>query len=759
MAYLRLAEEMLTCFQERADYDPRFAPMADLALVYGLDDSLPERLSAYQAAGYRCAVMFGIAWGDYQDYLSGAFDGTAHFDEGQRDRDGKELIHGPTVPYLVPTRSFCEYIAARLSKAVDAGAEGIVIEEPELSAFGGYSEAFRREYERRYRDTFVPQHESVEAAAKCAQLKSDLYAEAIQTVSAKIKAYAAAQGKQVFVTVATHSAVNYSQWQIVSPVGRVGLMPEVDALIGQVWTGTARTAQVYGGKVGERIFETALLEYASLTAAAGSKPIWLLCDPIEDSPAHTWEMYEKSYIDTLTACLMQPGVRRYELIPWPRRVFLGKYPLVQPNIANKDERSYAHRSARPIPADYASVLCGAFELLGNMPDEPGTFDGAGAGVCVLLSDSCLYERRVPDTVPCDREFEQRGFALLSALRSESPTATQECSHLLSEGLKENDPARLSAFKESTLSPDLFGLTLPLVKRGLPVGFVFTSHLAQAGRMPENTGAAVLSYDFMKPESPAVHEALCAWLRAGGALIYIGSEENVFAKNADAWWTQLGYAAPEEHLFDLCGLSRSLNEGSYAVGSGCLTRVCASPARICLSPELAGHLCDCVAAVLAKQGPAPIWRNHFLFRRGKYVICAVMDENDDARPAKLPGAYADLRSPSFEIRKDVTLFPGERAILYDLNQDNRFMDIIGTQVRILSMEKESGRCRLVLRGQKGIEAHLRLYAPAPPTSVCMRTMCGEDVPAACDWDSASNTLLVSWSSAGEKLSLLLEFDKK
>ena len=88
-----------------------------------------------------------------------------------------------------------------------------------------------------------------------------------------------------------------------------------------------------------------------------------------------------------------------------------------------------------------------------------------------------------------------------------------------------------------------------------------------------------------------------------------------------------------------------------------------------------------------------------------------------------------------------------------------MDIIGTQVRILSMEKESGRCRLVLRGQKGIEAHLRLYAPAPPTSVCMRTMCGEDVPAACDWDSASNTLLVSWSSAGEKLSLLLEFDKK
>ena len=44
MAYIRSTDEMLTCFQERADYDARFAPLADLALVYGLDDSLPDRL-------------------------------------------------------------------------------------------------------------------------------------------------------------------------------------------------------------------------------------------------------------------------------------------------------------------------------------------------------------------------------------------------------------------------------------------------------------------------------------------------------------------------------------------------------------------------------------------------------------------------------------------------------------------------------------------------------------------------------------------
>ena len=44
--------------------------------------------------------------GEYQDYLDGKWDGRKHWDEGQVERSGKDVIHNPTVPYMVPTVSF-----------------------------------------------------------------------------------------------------------------------------------------------------------------------------------------------------------------------------------------------------------------------------------------------------------------------------------------------------------------------------------------------------------------------------------------------------------------------------------------------------------------------------------------------------------------------------------------------------------------------------------------------------------------------------
>ena len=57
-----------------------------------------------------------------------------HWDEGQVDRNGKDVIHNPTVPCMVPTVSFSEYLTDRLKVAVDAGVEAIHVEEPEFWA-------------------------------------------------------------------------------------------------------------------------------------------------------------------------------------------------------------------------------------------------------------------------------------------------------------------------------------------------------------------------------------------------------------------------------------------------------------------------------------------------------------------------------------------------------------------------------------------------------------------------------------------------
>ena len=750
MAYLRSKDELLTCFQDSAPYSDAYSPKADLVLVYGLDDTLPERLRAYKRAGYRCACMFALSWGNYADYLKGAFDGERHLDEVQRDREGRELIHNIDVPYLVPTDSFCDYLIDRLKKALDAGAEGAVIEEPELSASAGYSEAFRRAYENKYSRPFAPQHESTDAALDAARLKADIFKDAIGRIARGIKDYACQRGRTFQITVATHSVINYSGWQIVSPVAQAALMPEVDSVIAQVWTGTSRTAQVYAGEVGERIFESALMEYASLTASAGAKPVYLLNDPIEDSPTHSWEMYQKSYIDTLIACLMQPGAMRFELCPWPRRVFLGEYPRVQPHVSFANVHSDAESKAKPIPRDYASVLCGAFELLGNMPEEAGHFEGNDP-LCFFLSDTCLHQRFTPDDLPCDREFESKCFRLLTDFLAEKPGSARECSRLIGEAFAGGGTeAQLNAFKESTLAPDFFGLAMPLIKGGLPLRFLFTGHVAAGLQSLDEVSAAVLSYDFMLPESPEVNEKIAAWVLGGGHLIYVG-ESNPFAAKKDAWWQKAGFSAPQAHLFALLQLPGRPADGEYRCGKGSLRRVCMSPAKICLSAESAGAWRKTVAEELAKAQRPVHWRNHFTFRRGDYLLCAAMKESVSAGQTRFPGLYADMLSPTFAVKKDPAISCGERALLYDLNAPKPAYTIIGTQGRVLSMEvsrEEDGeKCRLRLVSLKHIHTHLRLICPKKPMKTAAFDADKRAIPLESEWDRESATLLLSYESDG------------
>ena len=53
--------------------------------------------------------------------------------------------------------------------------------------------------------------------------------------------------------------------------------------------------------------------------------VWYLNDPVEDNPDHDWEDYRVNWESTLVASLFQPAVWRYEVAPWPERIFAGNY--------------------------------------------------------------------------------------------------------------------------------------------------------------------------------------------------------------------------------------------------------------------------------------------------------------------------------------------------------------------------------------------------------------------------------------------------
>ena len=529
MAYIRSSREELTGYQEHAPFQPSIDLRCDFVMVYGIGNHMAERIRQYREQGYTVHLMTGIAWGEYQDYLDGEWDGSPHWDEGQRERDGTEVNHGPLVPYMCPTPSFTEYLTEKLKAAVDCGVEAIHVEEPEYWARSGYSEAFRREYESRYDEPWRPQHESPDAAFRCARLKVELYCRAVGHISRVLKEYALERyGKKLRFYVPTHSLINYTMWKILSPEAELLEIPTVDGYIAQVWTGTSRVGNVFEGIFRERTFETAFLEYGAMQELVRGtrRRMWFLNDPIEDDPKYTWKNYELNYRKTLTAALLQPGVWHYEICPWPRRVFEGKYP------AQEDDSGPG-----PIPDSYATMLCNTFQMLGDMDQEEWEFEGSADGVGIFLSDSALYQRSFPDGIVKEAAVQTRLSTVLCK-NTDSPGFNREASLELMREIDGDRDMELD-FVQSSAFPQFYGLAMPLLKYGLAIRPVQLENLKRFPGYLEGMRLLILSYEFIKPSSPDIHRILADWIRAGGELIYVGDGSDPFHR-VRSWWQEAGF---------------------------------------------------------------------------------------------------------------------------------------------------------------------------------------------------------------------------
>ena len=400
MAFIRDRSEERTGYQSGNNITDTVDNQCDFVMVYRLEESTESRIKQFREKGYVIHLMTGISWGRYCDYLDGEYDGINHWDEAQTDRFGNMIMHSHRVPYIVPTLSFTDYITEKLKKAVDFGVEAIHVEEPEFWDRAGYSEAFKREFELYYKKPWEAPHSGVDARYKCARLKAYLFTRTIDRLSSSLKAYAKIKyNRDLRFYVPTHSLINYTQWKIVSPEGKLADIPGVDGCIAQVWTGTSREKNWFEGELKERTFETAYLEYGvmqELVKGTG-RQMWFLHDPIEDNPVYDWNDYRTNYLKTVTASLLHPKINTYEISPWPNRVFEEKYPKNSPD-------------AQSIPDDYATLLNNMYNTLGTI--EPGEEKGLKVGI--LTGDCELYQREYPDSEFSTAAEEQVGTVLIES---------------------------------------------------------------------------------------------------------------------------------------------------------------------------------------------------------------------------------------------------------------------------------------------------------------------------------------------------------
>ena len=692
--------EERTGVQEAHIYTPKTDIQCDFVMVYGIND-LKERIKPWKKRGYIIHLMTGVAWGEYQDYLYGKFDGIDHHDEGQMERGGHEINHGKDVPYMVPSISFSRYLTEKLKSAVDCGVEAIHLEEPEFWTRAGYSEAFKREWQIYYREPWQDPRSSAEAQYRASKLKQYLYTRMLDRLCSELKEYALVKhGRLLRFYVPTHSLINYSQWMICSPESALVDLPGVDGYIAQIWTGTSRTPNNFEGRTRERTFETAFLEYGimqELVRGTGRR-MWYLHDPVEDDPKHTWADYRYNYYRTVTASLLHPEIYHFEIAPWPNRVFNGRYPTEDGT------------GREGMPEAYRTNLLTVMQTLRDMKQDDVKWQGDVTEVGLLLADSAMYQRIYPDGDPRERE-----------------------------GSVTFDP--------------FYGLALPLLKHGLAVRPVQLDNVRRKAGYLAPYKALVLSYEFMKPDSPDINNAIAGWVRDGGVLIYVGDGRDSF-HNIRQWWNDgVDYGNPAEHLFEACGLPRKPAEGVHSFGKGFVCYMDAYSADIARSAPLADSYRALAREGLSKLGISWKASSNLILERGLYNVTAVMDETETSVPYTMKGSFVNLYETYLPIVSDPVLDAGSVGLWYNLGKLDKKqpVTVIASAARLDKFKATARSCSFTAKSAAESECVIRMYVKRPPASVD-----AAGTAVACDYDEASKTILLRFANSPDGVPVKLKF---
>jgi len=694
-----------TTFQTSREWRPTIDNRTEAVMVYGVGGnpsdrsekpSFEERVKSWKERGYTVHFMTGIAWGEYQDYFTGKWDGKWHLDEGQVTQKGDTIWHGYMVPYIVPSDNFLNYLKERhIKRVIDAGVKGIFMEEPEFWARAGYSESFKKEWKKYYGFPWQPQDKSPENTYLSNKLKYHLYYNALKEVFTFAKEYGKTRGLDVKCYVPTHSLVNYSQWMIVSPEASLASLPCVDGYIAQVWTGTSREPNYYNGKAQERVFETAYLEYGSMESmtAPTKRKVFFLTDPIEDR-SRDWSDYKKNYQATFVAQLLYPNIANYEVMPWPERIYEGLYRTSA--NSNKKQR---------IPRFYSTQIQVMINALNKMPLSRNKVTGS-RGISVLMSNSLMFQR-----FPSHKGY--------------------------------NDP-QLSNF---------YGLALPLLKRGVPVKTVHMENLKYKESLAD-TKVLLMSYSNMKPLEPKAHQYIAEWVKKGGVLIFSGTDKDPF-QTVREWWNTQGnkYETPSAHLFEQMRLPKSPQEGEYQYGKGTVYIVHTDPKAYVLKEGGDHNFIELVSRMYerkAKAGKLTL-KNNFYLQRGAYDLIAVMKESVSETQYKVKGCLIDLFDPKLPVYDSIQINPGEQALLLNVERikNKKKAQVLASASKEYNEQRGENYYKYVAKSPAETTNISRVLLPVCPRSVKIN---GKETFRPQNWNAQSRTYLIEFENSPQGVSI-------
>ncbi len=277
---------------------------------------------------------------------------------------------------------------------------------------------------------------------------------------------------------------------------------------------------------------------------------------------------------------------------------------------------------------------------------------------------------------------------------------------------------------------------------------------------------LLTYEGMKPMTPDVHTAIAKWVRAGGVLIVADDERDPY-NSVRSWWNTapMQYKTPLRHLYETLGkpdktTTKPLTTGNTGdtgsqrgqseegrYGKGTVFTYAVSPATLA-GMNNGGDIVRawakqaCQTAKLAYRET-----NYLVLRRGPYIVAAGLDKSLADAPHELRGRFLDLFDADLPIRNSITLTPGSRHLLVDLDAlPGKGSQVLAGACRITDVRATQTSLRFHAVAPDKINAAVRVRLPQPAKTV---TIDSQPLPAdAQQWDANTQTLLLRFPNAAQ-----------
>ena len=477
-----------TIFQTAEDYNSKIAIAADGIIVHRHCDEasiLAPSIKTWIESGASVAVMFFADSDGANEYWTGKWDGIPHPEDREINANG-DAVMCEHRPYMVPTKGWINHLKEKVELSLECGAMGIMPEEPLAHTYSGYSESFKKLWEEHFGTPWQAQNSSDIAQFLTAELKAKLY---LKLEKDLLKTTKEKNGNAAFI-IPIHSIFGNISSSITAPLGMSVGTEDVDGYIGQIWTGPINWALKNYDSEEKSFFASAyaLYDYFTQLTTQTDKKLWLLVDPVEDDPNHTWDEYVAWYKHSVAAMLFMSEINTYEIMPWPDRIFLPGHETGE---------------CSPAPADFRLNVLNISQVLQDIPEGgEWIFENHTEGIAVAIADSAMYQ--VSHTTQCG-----------------------------------NPVPKLQG---------LYGMLMPLINQGIPINS-FVMERAQDKNYTDLYKVIILSYEEFKPVKEEMNLALAEWVKNGGSLIIFGCDQDEFDKEEKFWWHNSGYKSPVEHLMD------------------------------------------------------------------------------------------------------------------------------------------------------------------------------------------------------------------